>query len=29
MVTEFARNGIETDHWIVAVESDGARIVGE
>jgi len=27
MVAEFARNGVETDHWIVAVESDGARIV--
>lgn len=27
MVAEFARNGVETDHWIVPVESDGARIV--
>lgn len=28
MVSEFARNGVETDHWIVPVESAGARIVG-
>ena len=27
MVAEFARSGIETDHWVVPVESDGARIV--
>jgi homoserine kinase len=27
MVAEFARNGVETDHWIVAVESGGARIL--
>ncbi len=29
MVAEFAANGIETDHWIVAVESAGARVVSE
>ena len=27
MVAEFARNGVETDHWIVPVQSSGARIV--
>lgn len=27
MVAEFARHGVETDHWIVPVESAGARIV--
>lgn len=27
MVSEFARHGVETDHWVVPVESDGARIV--
>ncbi len=27
MVEEFGRNGVEVDHWIVPVESDGARIV--
>jgi len=27
MVQEFARHGVETDHWIVRVESDGARVV--
>ena len=29
MVAEFAANGIETDHWIVAVESAGARVISE
>jgi len=29
MVAEFAANGIETDHWIVAVESAGARVTSE
>lgn len=29
MVAEFAANGIETDHWIVAVDSPGARILAE
>ncbi len=29
MVAEFARNGVEADHWIVPVESDGARIVAQ
>ncbi|NDF86054.1 MAG: homoserine kinase [Gammaproteobacteria bacterium] len=29
MVKEFANNGVETDHWIVAVESDGARVVAQ
>jgi homoserine kinase len=29
MVAEFARNGVEADHWIVTVESDGARIVAQ
>lgn len=29
MVAEFARNGVATDHWIVAVESEGARIVAQ
>ncbi len=27
MVAEFARHGVETDHWVVPVESDGARII--
>jgi homoserine kinase len=27
MVSEFARHGVETDHWVVPVETDGARIV--
>ncbi|MEY3714158.1 MAG: hypothetical protein RL321_1778, partial [Pseudomonadota bacterium] len=27
MVEEFARHGVETDHWVVRVESDGARVV--
>jgi hypothetical protein len=27
MVEEFARHGVETDHWVVPVQSDGARIV--
>lgn len=27
MVDEFARNGVEVDHWITAVQSAGARIV--
>ncbi len=27
MIAEFARNGVEVDHWITAVESAGARIV--
>lgn len=27
MVAEFARNGVATDHWVVPVESDGARVV--
>jgi homoserine kinase len=27
MVAEFLRNGVETDHWIVSVQSDGARVV--
>ncbi|MEY4357520.1 MAG: Homoserine kinase [Pseudomonadota bacterium] len=27
MLAEFARNGVECDHWVVPVESDGARIV--
>ena len=27
MVDEFARHGVETDHWVVAVESEGARVV--
>jgi homoserine kinase len=27
MVDEFARNGVETDHWIVPIESAGAREV--
>jgi homoserine kinase len=27
MVEEFARNGVETDHWVVPVESEGARVV--
>jgi len=27
MVQEFARHGVETDHWVVRVESDGARVV--
>jgi hypothetical protein len=27
MVAEFVRNGVETDHWIVPVQSDGARVV--
>jgi homoserine kinase len=27
MVEEFARNGVATDHWIVPVESEGARVV--
>lgn len=27
MVTEFSRNGVAADHWVVPVESDGARIV--
>ena len=27
MVSEFARNGVETDHWVVPVQSAGARIV--
>jgi hypothetical protein len=27
MVQEFARHGVETDHWVVGVESDGARVV--
>jgi len=26
-VEEFARHGVETDHWVVRVESDGARVV--
>jgi homoserine kinase len=27
MVAEFARNGVETDHWVVPVQSAGARVV--
>jgi homoserine kinase len=27
MVEEFARHGVQTDHWVVPVESDGARVV--
>jgi len=27
MVAEFARHGVATDHWVVPVESDGARVV--
>jgi homoserine kinase len=27
MVAEFARHGVETDHWVVPVESDGARVI--
>lgn len=27
MVAEFGRHGIETDHWVVDVESSGARLV--
>lgn len=27
MVEEFARHGVQTDHWIVPVESDGARVI--
>ncbi|MFO1455818.1 MAG: homoserine kinase [Steroidobacteraceae bacterium] len=27
MVAEFARNGVETDHWVVPVQSSGARVV--
>lgn len=27
MVEEFARNGVETDHWIVPIDSEGARVV--
>jgi len=27
MVTEFGRHGVEVDHWIVPVQSDGARVV--
>lgn len=27
MVSEFASHGVETDHWVVPVESAGARIV--
>ena len=29
MVAEFARNGVETDHWVVSVQSDGARVVSD
>ncbi len=27
MVAEFARNGVAADHWVVPVESDGARVI--
>ena len=29
MVEEFGRNGVEVDHWIVDVDSPGARIVAD
>jgi hypothetical protein len=29
MVDAFARNGIEVDDWVVALDSAGARVVGD
>jgi homoserine kinase len=27
MASEFARHGVETDHWVTKIESEGARVV--
>jgi hypothetical protein len=27
MVEGFARHGVEVDHWVVPVESEGARVI--